>query len=176
MLKVKKDGVWVDAISGISNVDTLDGKHASDFVLARDFTALQAQVGNTSVAEQIAQATEPFIMTVNYNEEEAYSANKTFAEVFAAGYNAIAVLHYENGNNTIFHVYCIDETSVCFQSDMLGTTSAYMVIYNDDTVELSEIRYGGLPIVTTNDDGSFLRVVNGKWASVNVANAEEVSF
>lgn len=33
-----------------------------------------------------------------------------------------------------------------------------------------------LPTVTENDNGSILRVVNGQWAIVPVATAEEVSF
>ena len=38
------------------NADTVDGKHASDFALASDVAALQTQVGDTSVAEQVAAA------------------------------------------------------------------------------------------------------------------------
>ena len=33
-----------------------------------------------------------------------------------------------------------------------------------------------LPEVTVDDDGQFLRVVNGKWAAATVPNAEEASF
>lgn len=33
-----------------------------------------------------------------------------------------------------------------------------------------------VPTVTTSDNGKFLRVVDGAWAAVTVANAEEVSF
>ena len=40
------------------------------------------------------------------------------------------------------------------------------------TVEIPE----GVPSVTTADNGKFLRVVNGKWAAVEIANANGVSF
>ena len=35
---------------------------------------------------------------------------------------------------------------------------------------------GGLPDVTTEHNGKFARVVDGKWAAVAVDNAEEASF
>lgn len=34
----------------------------------------------------------------------------------------------------------------------------------------------GLPEVSTQDNGKFLKVVNGAWAAVSVPNAEEASF
>jgi hypothetical protein len=34
----------------------------------------------------------------------------------------------------------------------------------------------GLPTVTTDNNGAFLRVVDGKWEAVTVPNAEEASF
>lgn len=40
------------------------------------------------------------------------------------------------------------------------------------TVEIPE----GVPSVTTADNGKFLRVVNGEWAAVEIANANGVSF
>ena len=33
-----------------------------------------------------------------------------------------------------------------------------------------------VPAVTTSDNGKFLRVVNGAWAAVKIANANGVSF
>ena len=38
------------------NADTVDGKHASEFASASDMVALQTQVGDTSVADQISTA------------------------------------------------------------------------------------------------------------------------
>lgn len=34
----------------------------------------------------------------------------------------------------------------------------------------------GLPVVTADDNGKFLRVADGAWAAVTISNAEEVSF
>ena len=33
-----------------------------------------------------------------------------------------------------------------------------------------------LPVVSTSDDGKFLRVVAGQWAAQTILNAEEVAF
>jgi hypothetical protein len=33
-----------------------------------------------------------------------------------------------------------------------------------------------LPHVTTDDNGAFLRVADGKWAAVMIPNAEEATF
>ena len=38
------------------NADTIDGKHASDFALATDVTALQTKIGDTAVSAQISAA------------------------------------------------------------------------------------------------------------------------
>ena len=35
---------------------------------------------------------------------------------------------------------------------------------------------GGLPVVTLEDEGSILRVVNGRWTVVDLATAEEGEF
>ena len=40
------------------------------------------------------------------------------------------------------------------------------------TVEIPE----GVPAVTASDNGKFLRVVNGAWAAVEIANANGGSF
>lgn len=44
-----------------------------------------------------------------------------------------------------------------------------------DTDEESNFE-NGLPEVTTEDNGKFLRVVDGAWVAVSVPNAEEASF
>ena len=36
--------------------------------------------------------------------------------------------------------------------------------------------WGGMPVVTAEDNGSILRVVNGFWAVVQVDSAEEEEF
>ena len=35
---------------------------------------------------------------------------------------------------------------------------------------------GGLPVVTLEDEGSILRVVNGRWEVVSLATAEDGEF
>jgi hypothetical protein len=40
----------------VKDADTLDGKHAEEFALVSDIEALQIQVGDGTVAEQISTA------------------------------------------------------------------------------------------------------------------------
>lgn len=49
---------------------------------------------------------------------------------------------------------------------------------NPETGEWEELTVGVIvaPEVTTEDNGKFLRVVNGTWSAATVRNAEEVSF
>lgn len=41
---------------------------------------------------------------------------------------------------------------------------------------IAKITAFGVPIVTTSDNGKFLRVVNDAWTAATVPNAEEASF
>ena len=41
---------------------------------------------------------------------------------------------------------------------------------------ITKMEKGGLPTVTTANNGQFLRVVNGAWAAATVPSAEEASF
>ena len=84
VLKVKKNGVW-EHIGGISghthetseivdfpsslpanggNADTLDGKHADDFATVEDVASLEAKIGDKSVSEQINNAIESALYSV----------------------------------------------------------------------------------------------------------------
>lgn len=94
VLKVKKNGVWQDTF-GISShthtvddivdfpnnfpssgdADTLDGKHAEEFVLLSEFNSLQTKVGDTSVSEQIANAV-PTKISALENDKGYITANE----------------------------------------------------------------------------------------------------
>lgn len=82
VVKIKKNGEWVQCVDMITNADTLDGKHAEEFATYSDLENLRSQI----VAD----------------------------------------------------------------------------------VEL--------PTVTADNNGAFLRVVDGKWAVVTIENAEEATF
>lgn len=45
-----------------------------------------------------------------------------------------------------------------------------------DALIKEKIADGATPTVTTDDNGKFLRVVDGTWTATTVPNAEEVSF
>ncbi len=50
---------------------------------------------------------------------------------------------------------------------------AYEIV---DAYAREQINAKGAPIVTTDDNGKFLRVVDGAWTASTVPNAEEVGF
>jgi hypothetical protein len=52
----------------------------------------------------------------------------------------------------------------------------YKVYASKDDVNNALVQSGNLPVVTTDNNGAFLRVVNGVWAVDNIPNAEEASF
>ena len=48
---------------------------------------------------------------------------------------------------------------------------------NPETGDVTlEVSGGNMPEVTTEDNGKFLRVINGMWAASSVPNAEEANF
>ena len=57
----------------------------------------------------------------------------------------------------------------------LGTKSSVGHNHDDNYYTKEEIN-SKIPSVTTQDNGKFLRVVNGKWVAASVPNAEEASF
>ena len=62
-----------------------------------------------------------------------------------------------------------------------ATPGVDYVVPGDSTVTSVNGRTGAVtvhevPAVTTADNGKFLRVVNGAWAAVNIANANGGSF
>ena len=62
-----------------------------------------------------------------------------------------------------------------------ATPGVDYVVPGDSTVTSVNGRTGAVtvhevPAVTTSDNGKFLRVVNGKWAAVEIANANGGSF
>ena len=137
VLKIKKDGVWTETISAISDADTLDGKHADAFALAEDVDALRELVGGTAVSEN-------FVVTITSNDDDTYSADKTFAEVTAAieAGNDVLAVWCPSGNHTyLIPLIVYSATSVYFQADLLGQSSVYFRFDSDETIELTEFAY-----------------------------------
>jgi hypothetical protein len=117
--------------------------------------------GDTAVPEQ-------FVVTITDNGGGTYSADKTFAEVYAAGYDSVAVLRYSNNNAMVFYVAGLYDNCVWFHADFLGQSSVYLRFYSDETIEMTEIAYdSSLPEVTTDNNGMVLGVVNGQWSAVS---------
>ena len=66
-----------------------------------------------------------------------------------------------------FGTLAIEPLNIKIGNTMTSYDGSYIV-----NVEIPE----GVPSVTTADNGKFLRVVNGAWAAVEIANANGVSF
>lgn len=50
-------------------------------------------------------------------------------------------------------------------------------LWNNIVAKITDVAQSvGTPTVTTDDNGKFLRVVDGTWTATTVPNAEEASF
>lgn len=79
IVKVKKDGIWTETISVISDADTLDGKHADAFALATELNELQNLVGEKSVADQVFTLEQKVSQVLNNYYTKNDIENKNFA-------------------------------------------------------------------------------------------------
>lgn len=134
VLQVKKDGVWIDVVGTISDADTLDGKHANAFASIEDVDELRDLLGNTKTPEQ-------FVVTITSNDDGTYSADKTFSEVYTAGYGAIAVWCPNGSDSYVFSVNGYNQEVIFFQSDLFGQSSIFFRFYNDETIHMTEVTY-----------------------------------
>lgn len=149
VLKTKKNGVWIDAVSSILDADTLDGRHANEFASISSVENLNEKLLNIdSETKKIAQdvsiiknGMEDIIVTITRNDDETYSADKSFSEVYAAGYKVRAVWRPNDTDSYIFNIISRNEGAIYFQSDALGQSSIYFRIYSDDTIEMLELQY-----------------------------------
>ena len=58
--------------------------------------------------------------------------------------------------------------------NLINDNEIYIVQDNNNKSGVITIRE--IPAVTASDNGKFLRVVNGAWAAVTIANANRVKF
>lgn len=79
------------------------------------------------------------------------------------------------GNNALGTV-AVAGTYQCDPTPIKGSTNAVQSGGVYDALEEVKNTIDVLPAATSNDEGKFLRVVNGAWAAAAVPNAEEVAF
>lgn len=119
---------------------------------------------------------EVFIITLTETTAEdgttSYSADKTFDEIkTASDEGKICILKHK--------------TSIYIMTIGGGNTQARFSRCNANKLNTFIVssynvwnygEYYALPIVTTDDNGKMLQVVNGAWAAVTITNAEEVAY
>ena len=129
-----------------------------------------------------------FYVTITSAEDESISADKSLREIYAAyeaGYTVYAkiasspqiilpltiAVHSGNDYAVVFNgaVTFGDTTEYAISNEGSGWT-----IYAKDIAFKDNIP--DIPAVTTADNGKILRVVNGAWAAVEIANANGGSF
>lgn len=166
VVKVRKNGMWVDTVGVISDADTLDGRHANDFVLVNEVASFQ---------DKIEKVIEKFIVTITENGEDTYVADKTFAEVHAAlvadrdvrfQLKSIA----ENGRIDMFcaQLLLYSNQGIWFiiESDWFdGSSSMFFSLNADDSITFVNDFHLYLPTVTEADNGKILVVEGGRWVA-----------
>lgn len=96
--------------------------------------------------------------------------------IFSIGYGNVSLLVGITDEN----VYVEEQTDPNIPSTLpnpysLKLTGAVSAVY-DGSSNVTVTVPKGLPAVTADNNGAFLRVVNGTWVAAAVTNAEEVSF
>lgn len=62
------------------------------------------------------------------------------------------------------------------KQDKITGTAGQVVGFDESGNAIAQDAPTSVPTVTTENNGQFLRVVNGAWAATTVQSAEEVSF
>lgn len=129
-----------------------------------------------------------FYVTITSAEDESISADKTLKEIYTAYEKGYAVYAKTATSPQIIvpltiAVHSGNDYAVVFNGAVtFGDTTEY-AISNDGsgwTIYAKDIAFKDnipdIPAVTTDDNGKILRVVNGAWAAVEIANANGGSF
>lgn len=206
LIKVKavdasgKPTAWVVAVAGTDYLKTapvtsVNGKTGA--VTVRDLPAVSASDNGKSAAvvngAWAAVDKTPFYVNCTisgygvYDEEVAH--DKTYAEILAAyqaGRPCYAILKDSTGTKTItLPLTDLNETAeiATFALTQMITGDVPDVIWaayvTIDADGYNEGYYGErytMPVVTTSDNGKFMRVVDGYWDAVTVPDANGGSF
>lgn len=117
-----------------------------------------------------------FVVNVTGNQDDGYTADKTFTEMSTAFENNKFVLVCENKTTyympkAFFH----DEVAVFFDFHDSNNYN-YIQIDISGSIRVSHREGRELPFYFSGDEGKILRIVNGVPTWVSLANAEEATF
>lgn len=185
--------------SGLPNVTTEDnGKHLEvvdgEWVVKTPETSDDSPERMPLVEEQtlpfnvenglgILEITEPS-MVVPVVEGETYIVALDGTE-----YECVGVLLSTEIDGSPLNYYYIGNASIVNMGEntsepfvfvyILESNSNVAIVSGEDTTHIVGIyreETKGLPKVTTEDNGKFLQVVNGKWRAVAITNGNEVAY
>lgn len=129
-----------------------------------------------------------FYVTITIAKDESISADKTLKEIYTAYENGYAVYAKTATSPQIIvpltiAVHSGNDYAVVFNGAVtFGDTTEYAISNEGSgwTIYAKDIAFKDnipdIPAVTTADNGKILRVVNGAWAAVEIANANGGSF
>ena len=119
------------------------------------------------------------VIVVNIsNSGGVYTADKTYAELYYALTNGIAVIAIY-GSIMLPAFKCVLNEIVFYQEMWDSGTGAYynkIVINSNDVITHTLGQVPSLPVVSVVDNGKFLRVVSGHWSVAELSSANGVSF
>ena len=140
VLKVKKNGQWIDTIGVISDADTLDGRHADEFALAGDVTALADRIGNFDATDALPKVTEQDNGALLGVIDGEWDKTTLPIEVSNDGYTSISGLRHatsinmtKNGNTIVIDT--IYEGSVASETVITLDENDYPIAITTNGVE-----------------------------------------
>ena len=134
IVKIKEDGKWIDAISVISDADTLDGKHADAFALATELNELQNLVGEKSVADQVFTLEQKVSQVLNNYYTKNDIENKNFASETYVD-EAIASIPTPDVSGQINEHNASDTAHAGIREAIAANTSAIELLTNGASAE-----------------------------------------
>lgn len=117
-------------------------------------------------------------VTITRGEDGTNSADKTFAELTAAHaagadlYCLNDAVYLSTDVQVIGHLTMANASFLVFNA-VSGGYVFTTIIYSDGTIEVKSA-LSAAPSVTADDNGKFLRVMDGEWAAVALTDVSEV--
>ena len=157
------------------NADTLDGYHASDFALKDQLNQVQTNLDNHNLSENSHPDIRELISSV---PDRIYKQNEEPADA-PEGALWVDLDAKTSGGGSEIPIEGIATEDYVNEKISMATDSILAKVNENIEVAKNEVVShinGTFPTVTAEDNGKFLRVVDGKWAAASIPYAEGVRF